>query len=150
LKAILIKTERGLRGDTPADQEAWAKFRRKLETLQPGAFMRLEWSTPRNGKHHRKFMALLKLITENSETYDTIDKALVAVKLAAGFFDPHVDPTTGEVTKVCHSISYDAMPQEDFDNFYNAAINGVLACILPQFDRKTMDRLLDMVMHGWA
>ena len=32
--------------------------------------LRLEWSTPRNGSHHRKFMALVQLVTENSEIYD--------------------------------------------------------------------------------
>lgn len=150
MKAMLIKSPAGLRGSTPADQELWAKFKRKLETMKPGAWLRMEWSSPRNGPHHRKFMALVNLVTENSEVYDTQAKALVAIKLAAAYFDPHIDPTTGEVIKIPHSISYDAMGQEDFDVFYSAALDGVLQVILPTMSRETADKLIDMIVEGWA
>jgi hypothetical protein len=150
MKAMLLKTDKGLRGATPDDQEAFAKFKRKLEVMQPGKWLRLEWSSPRNGPHHRKFMALLNLVTENSETYDTIPKALWAVKLAAGYFDPHIDPRTGELTPVVHSISYDAMEQDVFDKFYSAALDGVLQTILPTMSKDTAERLIDMIVEGWA
>jgi len=88
MKALLIKTDKGLRGSTPADQDAWAKFRRRLETMKPGTWVRMEWARPRNGQHHRKLFALLQLVAENSETYDTPEKALVAVKLVTGYADP--------------------------------------------------------------
>lgn len=150
MKAMLIKSDRGLRGATPADQEAWAKFKRRLETMKPGNWLRFEWSSPRNGPHHRKFMALVQLVTENSETYQTVEQALVAIKLAAAYFDPHIDPRTGEVIQIPRSIAYEAMGQEDFEQFYNAAIEGILATILPQFDRATADKLLEMIVEGWA
>lgn len=63
--------------------------------MKPGQWLRLEWSSPRNGKHHRKLWALLTLLQQNSETYDMKEKAPVAIKLAADYFDPHVDPETG-------------------------------------------------------
>lgn len=150
MKAMLLRTPSGLRGATPADQDAWSKFRRRLETMKPGKWLRVEFSSPRHGKHHRKFMALLQLIVENSEVYDTIPKALVAVKLCVGHFDLMVDPTTGEISKVPRSISYESMPQEEFDQFYSAAVDGVLQHILPTMDRDTADRLIDMVVEGWA
>lgn len=150
MKAVLIKTPNGLRGSTPDDQEAWAKFRRKLETMQPGAYMRFEWSTPRNGAHHRKLFALLQLIAENSETYNTAEKALVGVKLAAGLFDLMVNPVTGEIVPVPQSISFESMGQEEFETFYSNAVDAVLQHILPQLDRGTADRLLDMIVEGWG
>jgi hypothetical protein len=150
MKAMLIRTPKGLHGATPDDQAAYAKFRRKLETMQPGKWLRLEWSAPRNGPHHRKFMALLSLVAENSETYNTTAKALVAVKLAAGYFDPHIDPKTGEIIPVVHSISYDAMDQDTFEAFYSAALDGVLQVILPQMDRATAEKLMDMIVEGWG
>lgn len=149
-KAVLIRTPAGLRGSTPEDHDAWSKFRRKLETMKVGKWLRLEWSTPRNGPHHRKFMALVSLVTENSEVYDTKEKALVAIKLAAAYFDPHADPATGEIVKVPRSISYDAMDQEEFEQFYSAALDGILSTILPQMDRETADRLLELIVEGWA
>lgn len=150
MRAVLIKTDKGLRGSTPADQEAWAKFRRRIETMKPGTWLRMEWSRPRNGAHHRKMFALLQLVAENSETYDTVEKALVAVKLVSGWCDPFIDPTTGELVQLPRSISYEAMDQDEFERFYSAAIDGVLQHILPHIDSAQADRLLDMIIAGWA
>lgn len=150
MKAVLVKTPAGLRGSTPADQSAWAKFRRRLETMRPGAYLRFEWSTPRNGAHHRKFFALLQLIAENSETYNTTEKALVGVKLAAGLFDLMAHPVTGEIIQVPRSVSFEAMGQENFEAFYTNAIDAVLQHILPHLDREKADRLLDMIVEGWG
>lgn len=150
MKAMLISTATGLRGSTPADQDAWAKFKRKLETMKPGKWLRMEWSSPRNGPHHRKMFALLSLVAENSETYNTTEKALIAVKLAAGYFDPAIDPRTGEIIPIPKSISFDAMDQDAFEAFYSAAIDGVLQVILPTMSRETADKLMDMVVEGWA
>jgi len=150
VKALLLKTDSGLRGSSPADQDAWSKFRRRLETMKPGTWIRMEWASPRHPKHHRKFMALLQLITENSETYNTVEKALVAVKLCTGHFDLMADPKTGEIIQIPKSIAFEAMPQEEFEVFYSAAIDAVLQVILPQLDRAKADRLLEMVIEGWA
>jgi len=150
MRAMLIRTPQGLRGATLADHDTWTKFRRKLETMKPGTWLRIEWARPRNGPQHRKMFALLSLVAENSETYNTTEKALVAVKLCGGFFDLVADPTTGEIVKVPHSISFDKMDQDDFDVFYSAAIDGVLQHILPQIDRDRADWLMDKIIEGWA
>lgn len=150
MKAMLLKTPQGLRGATPADQDAWAKFRRKLETMKPGKWLRIEASSPRNGKHHRKMFALLQLVAENSETYNTVEKALVAIKLIVGHFEPAVHPQTGELIQVPKSIAYESMDQDTFEAFYSAALDGVLQHILPTMDRETADHLMEMIVEGWA
>lgn len=150
MKCMLIMTEKGLRGATPADHDTYEKFRRRLKVMRPGKWLRLEAASPRNGAHHRKMFALLSLVAENSETYNTTEKALNAVKLAAAYFDPFIDPRTGEIIPLVKSISYDAMPQEEFEVFYEAALQGVLSVILPTMSRETADRLLDMVVEGWG
>jgi len=150
VKVMLLKTPKGLRGATPDDHEAWVKFKRRLETMRAGKWLRVEASSPRNGAHHRKFMALLQLVTENSEVYDTVDKALVAVKLIVGHFEPAIHPQTGELIQVPKSIAYESMDQDAFEAFYSAAIDGVLQHILPQMDQATADRLLEMIVEGWA
>lgn len=150
MKAMLVKTDKGLRGSTPADHDAWLKFKRRLDRMTPGTWLRLEWARPRHGKHHRKMFALLALIADNSETYDTTEKALVAVKLVAGYCDPVIHPVTGEMVPVPQSCSYESMDQDVFDRFYDAAIDGVVRHILPQFDRETADRLLEQIILGWG
>ena len=42
MKAMLIKSPKGLIGSTPADQDAWAKFKRRLETMKPGTWLRIK------------------------------------------------------------------------------------------------------------
>jgi len=147
---MLLKTEKGLRGATTADHDAWTKFRRRLETMKTGTWLRMEWVSPRHGKHHRKFFALLQLVAENSETYDTVEKALVAVKLVTGYCDPVIHPETGEFLQIPRSISYESMDQDEFEKFYSAAIDGVLRHILPHLDKEKADRLIDMIVEGWA
>ncbi len=150
MKAVLIKTDKGLRGSTPSDHDAWTKFKRRLDRMAPGTWLRLEWARPRHGAHHRKLFALLALIADNSETYDTPEKALNAVKLVAGYCDPVIHPVTGEMVPVPQSVSYESMDQDVFDRFYEAAIDGVVRHILPQFDRETADRLLEQIILGWG
>ncbi len=150
MRAVLIKTENGLRGSTPADHEAYTKLKRRLERMKPGTWFRMEWAVPRHGAHHRKLFALLALVADNSETYDTTEKALVAIKLVTGYADPVIDPRTGELTQVPQSIAYDSMDQDEFDRFYQAAIDGVLRFILPGMDETTADRLLEMIVEGWG
>lgn len=151
MRAMLLKTEKGLRGATQTDHEAWLKFRRRLDAMKPGSWLRMEWASPRNGPQHRKFFALVELIKNNSEVYRTDEQALVAIKLAVGHFDLMTNPATGEIVQVPRSIAYENMPQDDFEAFYSAAIDGVLHYILPQIpDRETAGRLLDEIIRGWA
>lgn len=150
MKCLVIKTEKGLRGATQPDHDAWTKFRRNLEAMKPGTWIRMEWARPRNGRFHRKFFALLQLVADNSEVYDTAEKALVAVKLVTGHFDLMVHPETGEILQIPRSISYDSMEQGEFDTFYSAAIDAVLRHILPTMDRETADQLIDVIIEGWS
>lgn len=150
MKCMLIRTDAGLRGATESDNAAWNKFRRRLEAMKPGKWLRIEASSPRNGKHHRKLMALLQLVSENSEIYSTVEKALVAVKLVVGHFEPAIHPQTGELIQVPKSISYESMDQDAFESFYSAALDGVLQHILPTMGRETADHLLEMIVEGWA
>ncbi len=150
MRAVLIKTPKGLRGSTPADHEAYSKLKRRIERMTPGTWFRMEWAVPRNGQHHRKLFALLALVADNSEIYDTTEKALVAVKLVSGYADPVIDPRTGELTQVPRSIAYDSMDQDEFEQFYQAAIDGVLRFILTGMDRATADRLLEQIVMGWG
>lgn len=150
MKALLQKTPNGLRGMTPADHEAWSKFRRRLETMKPGTFLKIECVTPRNAVHHRKFFALLNLVAENSEVYNTVEKALVAVKLIVGHADPMIDPRTGELLQVPKSINYESMGQDEFERFYNLAIDGIVEHVLTHIDREKADHLVQMIIEGWS
>lgn len=147
MEMLLVKTERGLRGDTPAMQAAYEKFKRRLLTMRPGACFKLVITIPRNPKHHRKFMALVALVAETSETFDNLDKALCAVKVAAGHCDFIANPETGELIAVPRSISFANMDQEEFEVFYTNAVNGILKHLLPTMTRIEFDEALERVVN---
>lgn len=142
---FLVKTPGGLQGYTAEDQRKYQKFKRRLALMEPGECFQLEYRVPRNLKHHKKFRALVALVAEHSEVYDNEDKAVFAIKVAAGHCDFIVHPLTGELTAAPKSISFAAMDQSDFDVFYENAVNGVLKHILPTMTRISFDEALDQV-----
>lgn len=151
MRAVILSTERGLRGATPADDQAFRKFKARILRLKgkAGQWLRIEWSSPRNVQHHRKLFALLQLIADNSETYDTAEKALYALKLCTGHLYPMVDPRTGEIVPVARSIAFESMGQEDFEAWYCQALDAVTAHIVPHLRAEDRDRLLSEIAEGW-
>ena len=151
MQTIILSTERGIFGATPADDAAWHKFKARMLKLKskPGEWLRIEFSRPRNIKHHRKLFAFLQLIAENSEVYDTAEKALIAVKLCTGYADPLIHPETGEVLMLPRSIRFEAMGQDDFEAFYNAALTAICAHIVPHLRPEDRDRILDEIAERW-
>lgn len=134
-----------LHGWTQADDIALRKMRAKVNRMRPGQSLKLSYSQPRNLAHHKKFFALVQAVAENSETYDTADKALVAVKLAASHVDFVPHPETGELTAVPKSISFQSMDQAAFEAFYEQAVAGVIAHICPHMTRMDLDEAVEMV-----
>lgn len=99
-------------------QEAEALRKRKLHR---GDVYRVEIRKPRNPKHHRLVMATVAFLVDNCELFDTIDQALMALKVGMGLCDPiiHVLPNGKTQTAyVVRSISFDSMDEDEFANFH--------------------------------
>lgn len=142
----VTKTPDGqLRGWTEEDQKALEKMRAKVKRLPAGDHMILSYRVNRSLPHHRKFFSLVQAVVENSEIYDTRDKALDAIKIAAGHVDWIPNPTTGELVPVPKSISFEKMDQVVFDSFYEAAVRGTLRWIVPHMTGMDLDRAIEMV-----
>lgn len=105
---------------------------------------------PRNEKHHRKLFALLKVVFENQSLFATTEELLGALKLATGLFDtgktiegvPYARPK---------SISFAAMDQHRFEQWYDKAVNVILTKILPNTDRTDLEaQVLEILgeQHG--
>lgn len=112
-----------------------------------GQGVKVEAKRMRDLIRHKRFFALVGFVAENSDVYDTIDKALVAVKIAAGHVDWVLNPVTGDMSPLPKSISFENLDEDDFRLFYEAAVNGVLKWVLPQMNRTSIDRAIDVVAH---
>ena len=135
---LLIRTGMALMA---ADDES----RDRIAKMPRGQALRADVKRARNLALHRKFFALVGFVAERHPIYDTKDKALVAVKVAAGHCDFLPNPQTGELVAIPKSIAFDAMEQGEFEEFYEHAVQGVLDHIIPEADREEVDLWVEHV-----
>lgn len=94
---------------------------------------------PRNIQHHRKLFVLLNLVKDNQSRYPTTDHLLFAIKVYLGYFKPVTLPD-GREAPLVDSISFHAMPQAEFNTFYERVIGLVVEKILPGVKRADLER----------
>ena len=93
---------------------------------------------PRNGKHHRKLFALLKIVFDNQETFATLEALLDALKMATGLFDVRTT-VDGIPFTVPRSISFASMCQSEFETFYEKVLDVIITKILPGVNREDLE-----------
>ena len=106
----------------PAFEEGEEWLRKK----PPGKHFKANLKSSRNPGHHRKAFALLKLVLENQDTYETIEDLLVEFKLKSGHYAEHIT-TKGVLIYVPKSIAFDEMGQEEFEELYEKWIDIAVA-----------------------
>ena len=106
-----------LDGFRPFNDEAQA-FTAKCKL---GQIVELKPTRVRNGKFHRLFFAILKLISENSNPEITPETALYLAKVGAGCGE-WISTPGGKDLFVPGSISFASMDQTAFDAFVKKAI----------------------------
>lgn len=109
--------QRALSGFLPFNDEAQDYF----AGIRLGEIVELKATKVRNGKYHRLFFAILKLISENSNPHISPKAALHFAKLATGTGEVVTD-SRGEKHFVPDSISFAKMDQAGFENFVGKAI----------------------------
>lgn len=86
-----------------------------------GDIVELKPTRVRNGKFHRLFFAILKLISDNSNPHISPAAALHFAKIATGTGETVID-SRGERHFVPGSISFAKMDQAGFEAFVQSAI----------------------------
>lgn len=128
-----ILTVKNLGSLRPIDEAGEAVLRR----IGQGEIVSIELKRPRNVQHHRKLFAMLSIVLHNQEFYKSIDDILDVCKLRIG----HVRTvmTRDGAVQIPKSISFSAMDQSDFDDFYNRACGWVISEVLPGLQRQLLD-----------
>ena len=101
-------------------------------------------SRPRNIGHHRKYWALCQLIADHSqiETAELVSDVL-KVKTGHSHF---VQTKSGEGLTFPKSISFAAMDQNAFDDFWDRCVRYVVTDLLPGVQRADLEReIQDMI-----
>lgn len=91
---------------------------------------------PRNPQHHKKLFALLGLVVDNTELFDSTDDALIGLKALTGH-GRWKELRAGNHSKDVfypESINFENMAQDEFEAFYDKAVAAVRRWWLPVND----------------
>lgn len=113
--------QRNLSGFVPFNEEAQEFF----SSLKHGEIVELKGTKVRNGKYHRLFFTMLKLISENSSPHISPKAALHFAKVATGTGEVVTD-SRGQSHFVPGSISFGKMDQKTFEYFVETAIPALV------------------------
>lgn len=102
---------------------------------------RAEVRKPRNYEFHKKFFALVKVVYENQDRYDTMKDVLTEIKLRTGHYHEHVT-LNGVIIYVPKSIAFANMDEFQFQQFYDKAIGIILKHFFP--------RVSEADLRGWV
>lgn len=97
----------------------------KLKKIKPDKMILCKITQPRNIGFHRKFMALIQMVFQNQEHYNSFDKLRRDLIKSAGFIDEHIS-IWGEVTQVAKSISFSSMDEDEFQELYNRVTDEIV------------------------
>ena len=138
MEIFLVKTQSGVLA--PFDDAA----AQRMAKIKTNEVVRAEITKPRNLLFHKKFMALVRLVFENQERYNSIEDLLVEFKLKVGHYKEHIT-TDGKIVYVPKSISFSQMDEYEFNEFYNKALN-VLGKII-KVDSETLREQIEQFYY---
>jgi|APFre7841882654_1041346.scaffolds.fasta_scaffold190935_2 hypothetical protein len=101
-----------------------------LEQFPEGKDLSVTVSRIRSTKQHRFFWAFLNKICENHDTYQRAEQLLLWLKIRLGYVE-QVHFHDEQVWWTPQSISFNAMGQEEFRKFFNAALDVIVAEVIP-------------------
>lgn len=127
-----------------ADEDSRANMRK----IPDGDWVSVDVRRPHNLRKHRKLFAMIKLLVDNCDEYKTTRQALNALKLATGHCDYHI--IDGQRVAVAASISFESLPPDEFDDFFDRACDWIADEVLKieryELDAAVAQKLLDMAL----
>lgn len=94
----------------------------EFSKLRIGNEYKIDARKARNPDHHKKGFALINLIFDSQEKYQTMEQLLTELKLKVGWYTEHVR-LSGELVLIPKSISFADMDQTQFETFYDRLID---------------------------
>lgn len=116
-----------------------------LAKQTPGTIIRCEARKPRHPGHHAKFFAMLKLVWEGTELqdrYPCMDNLLDAFKYEMGYVETF-KAVDGTILTKPKSIAFESMAQDEFQDFYDRAVEIIATRLVPHLDKKDLERQLE-------
>ena len=111
-----------------------ARKRHEYHLARGQKLVTTKFTYQRNLAFHRKAFALVNVIFDSSEGWETIEQLRKALTIRSGYVDKVIiNPQTGETHIIPKSWAFNKMEQEEFEQLFN--------------DMKTV--ALEMLPQGW-
>ena len=110
----------------PTDDES----RKLFGSIPENVMVLVNVRTPRNPNQHRLVWHLARLVFDNTERFDSAEHVMEQIKIGTGYSTRTllVIPGIGEVWQVRGiSIAYESMPQQEFAEWLEMALDYVAA-----------------------
>lgn len=124
----------------------------EVQKLPLGEVYTTEFKKMRNWRFHRKFFAMLGIAFDNmpddikdARNIHTMDGMLIDLKLLLGHYDLFVS-LEGVAMYVPKSISFAAMDEDDFQQFYQRTLDIVIGRYTLGMDDRRMEQMVSQVM----
>jgi len=111
--------------------------RELLLDIPEGADLTVKVSRSRSPRQHRLFWALLQLVVDNHEYYQRPEQLLEWMKVRLGYVDETVWHD-GQVWFKTRSISFAAMGQDQFKEFFTRAVDVITTDVIPEMDKEAL------------
>jgi hypothetical protein len=109
-----------------------------LEAIPENVPVRAQFAQPRSGPRHRLYRVLIRIVANNTDLFAHEDALHDTLLLANGVVRP-VMTTAGEIIMMPSSTAYDAMCEDEFKAYFDAALETIQTHIIPGID---LDALL--------
>jgi len=105
-----------------------------LNEFPEGKDLSVTIARTRSSKQHRFFWALLQKICENHDTYRKPEQLLLWLKIKLGYVE-EVKFHDDKLWWVAKSISFNAMGQDEFKKFFDAALDVIVEDVIPHINQ---------------
>lgn len=113
--------------------------------LKIGEDYRVTITKPRNYQFHKLFFALIGMAFHNQDHYQFQEQLLIDLKLRVGHYDLQVSPE-GKDIYVPKSISFAAMDQDAFKEFYDKCLSVIRKRYLGDMSEEDINKNLSSFM----
>ena len=121
----------------PADPEA----ENALAKISIGEQCMVEIKRPRNVAQHNKYMAMLRLVLDATDVYDSVEELRDAILIAVGRYHMRKVLWKGELVEQPwpDSISFESMDQTEFNRLWDDTVKLLVQKFLPHLTDKNLE-----------
>jgi hypothetical protein len=130
---VLVRKEKGVLVPHAPHDDAM------FERMQEDVVYRCQFARPRSGARHRLYRVILRIVVENTHLFATEDALHKTLLVSCGVVEP-VITIEGEIIMYPSSTAFDAMKEEEFKAYFDAAMELITTRIIPGMDLEDLLR----------